>query len=59
MYEHKYPVRLLSLYYDILYPASAMWNFSVLLPLMIGDKIPEDKPLWECHLLLLEIALLS
>ena len=26
-------------------PASAMWNFSVLLPLMIGDKIPEDEPL--------------
>lgn len=33
-----------------------MWNFSMLLPLMIGDKIPEDDPMWECFLLLLEIT---
>ena len=23
---------------------------------MIGDKIPEEEPLWECYLLLLEIT---
>jgi hypothetical protein len=33
-----------------------MWNFAILLPLMIGDKIPEDDPKWECFLLLLEIT---
>ena len=33
-----------------------MWTFSVLLPLMIGDKIPLEEPLWECYLLLLEIV---
>jgi len=37
-------------------PASEMWTFSVLLPLMIGDKIPDGEPLWECYLLLLEIV---
>lgn len=33
-----------------------MWNFAVVLPLLIGDKIPEDNPQWECYLLLLEIT---
>ena len=33
-----------------------MWNFSILLPLIIGDKVPDDDPLWECYLLLLEIV---
>lgn len=33
-----------------------MWSLAILLPLMIGDKIPEDEPLWECYLLLLEIV---
>lgn len=28
----------------------------MLLPLLIGDKIPEDNPLWECYLFLLEIT---
>ena len=38
------------------YIASEMWNFSILLPLIIGDKFPDDDPLWECYLLLLEIV---
>ncbi len=33
-----------------------MWNFATLLPLMIGDKIPEGNPQWESFLLLLEIT---
>ena len=34
-----------------------MWNFAILLPLIIGDGIPEeDNPKWECYLLLLEIV---
>ena len=33
-----------------------MWTFGVLLPLMIGDKVPDDDPSWECFLLLLEIT---
>ena len=36
--------------------AAQMWNFATYLPLLIGDKIPEDDPMWECHLLLLEIT---
>ena len=36
--------------------ASQMWNFAVLLPLMVGDKIPEDDTKWECFLLLVEIT---
>jgi len=28
----------------------------VYLPLMIGDKIPEEEPLWECCILLLEVT---
>ena len=31
-----------------------MWNFSVLLPLIIGDKIPDNEPLWSCYTLLLD-----
>ena len=33
-----------------------MWNFATLLPLIIGDKIPEEDSKWECFLLLLEIT---
>ena len=33
-----------------------MWTFAVLLPLIIGDKVPEDDPAWECFLLLVEIT---
>ena len=36
--------------------ASEMWSFSILLPLWIGDKIPDDQPQWECYLLLIEIV---
>ena len=30
-----------------------MWRFAVHLPLMIGDKVPEEDQIWECFLLLL------
>ena len=33
-----------------------MWNFSILLPLIIGDKIKADDPLWSCYMLLLNIV---
>lgn len=33
-----------------------MWTFSILLPLIIGDKIPYDQSNWDCFLLLLEIV---
>ena len=33
-----------------------MGNFVILLPLIIGDKVPEENPLWECFLLLVEIT---
>ena len=33
-----------------------MWTLAILLPLMIGDKVPEDDPHWLCFLLLLEIT---
>lgn len=36
--------------------AAQMWTFATFLPLIVGDKIPEDDPLWECFLLLLEIT---
>ena len=36
--------------------ASQMWIFSTLLPLMIGDLVPEDDQKWECFLLLLDIV---
>ncbi len=36
-----------------------MWTFAVLLPLMIGDKVPSDNKNWECYLLLLEAAKIS
>ena len=36
--------------------ASQMWSFAVYLPLMIGDKVPEEDLMWECFLLLLEIT---
>lgn len=39
-----------------MYVASEMWTFAILLPLMIGDKIPHDQSHWDCFLLLLEIV---
>ena len=33
-----------------------MWTFSTLLPLIIGDLVPNDDQRWECFLLLLEIV---
>ena len=38
------------------YKATQMWSFAVYLPLMIGDKVPEEDQMWECFLLLLEIT---
>ena len=35
--------------------ASQMWNFATLLPLVLGDLIPDDNSKWECFLVLLEI----
>lgn len=32
-----------------------MWNLAVYLPLMIGIKIPDNNPEWECYLVLLDI----
>lgn len=26
-----------------------MWTLATLLPLLIGDKIPQEEPLWECY----------
>ncbi len=33
-----------------------MWNLAVLLPLMIGDKVPNFDKRWESYLLLIEIT---
>ena len=33
-----------------------MCNFSILLPLIIGDKIPITERLWSCYILLLDIV---
>jgi len=33
-----------------------MWTFATLLPLLIGDMVPEEQPQWECYLLLLQIV---
>lgn len=38
-----------------LHTAAQMWMLSIYLPLIIGDKVPQDEPLWECFLLLLDI----
>lgn len=35
--------------------AAQMWTLSIYLPLIIGDKVPYNEPLWECFLLLLDI----
>ena len=32
-----------------------MWNLSIYLPLMIGDKVPNDDNEWECYLQLLHV----
>lgn len=39
-----------------MHAASQMWTFCTLLPLLIGDLVPEDDTKWECFLLLLEIV---
>ena len=38
-----------------LYTAAQTWTLSIYLPLIIGDKVPQDEPLWECFLLFLDI----
>ena len=35
--------------------AAQMWTLSIYLPLIIGDKVPYNKSLWKCFLLLLDI----
>lgn len=35
--------------------AAQMWTRSIYLPLIIGDKVPYNEPLWEYFLLLLDI----
>ena len=35
--------------------ASQTWTFAIILPLLIGHKIPVDDLHWECYLLLLQI----
>lgn len=37
------------------YIASQAWTFAIILPMIIGHKIPEEDPHWECYLLLLQI----
>lgn len=36
--------------------AAQMWTLSIYLPLISGDKVPSNEPLWECFLLLLLFA---
>ena len=36
--------------------AAQMWTFVTLLPLIIGDLVPEEQPQWECFLTLLQIV---
>ena len=36
--------------------ASQMWTFATLLPLLIGDLVPDEQPHWECFLILLQIV---
>lgn len=33
-----------------------MWTFATLLPLLIGDLVPDEQPHWECFLILLQIV---
>ena len=35
--------------------ASQAWTFIIILPLIIGNEIPEDDINWECFLLLVQI----
>ena len=42
--------------YFFMHIAAQMWTFATLLPLMIGDKVAEDQPEWQCFLLLLQIT---
>ena len=33
-----------------------MWTLATILPLLIGDLIPDDQAHWECFLVLLQIT---
>ena len=47
---------LVNLYHIYLYSvASQAWTFAVILPLIIGHKVPDEDIHWECFLLLLQI----
>lgn len=39
-----------------LFAAAQIWNFATYLPLLIGDKVPEEDSMWLCFLHLLEIV---
>ncbi len=39
----------------ILHAAAQMWTLSIYLPLIIGNRVPLEDPLWECFLLLIDI----
>ena len=45
--------------YTYNYIASQMWLFGRLLPLMVGDRVPEDDVHWKCFIDLLRILTLS
>lgn len=38
-----------------LFTASETWSLARMLPLIIGDLVPEDNPYWKLFLLLLDI----
>jgi len=41
---------------NIMYIAAELWTFATLLPLFIGDLVPDEQPQWESYLLLLQIV---
>jgi len=51
-----YGIFLLISWYILNIIAVQVWNLATLLPLLVGDLIPEDEPHWECFLLLIEIT---
>ena len=42
-----------------LFVAVEMWVFVIYLPLMVGCRVPEVDPFWECFLLLIDILKIS
>ena len=54
--EHAVYTECQPLLYTCSLLAAQAWMLCILLPLMIGDKVPEDEPHWECFLLLVQIV---